>query len=189
MPHEKSCPPKQGGLGHFYWLTRRFLHSYTNTLFIPHKSTNVSSLLNHTRALVNASNDLTPTLGDLISGFDHEALVEKVVTSFGNYHLNMRFLLHVPVAWLWHLPPVRPDSCQKSHFHMRPLLRAHYRWGYQSHPQGTECWRGSSQRNDHQVTWELAQGNERLPPSPLSLLCIPLAFPALWNFSKDIVWR
>ena len=32
------------------------------------------------------------------------------VTCFGDQHVNLCFMLHVPVPLLWYLPPVQPDS-------------------------------------------------------------------------------
>lgn len=42
-------------------------------------------------------------------------LVEKDVTYFGDHYLNLCFLLHGPILFLRHLPPMAPESRQISH--------------------------------------------------------------------------
>ena len=67
ISNEKSCPPEQDGLGHYYCHAGGtcVIIQTDCCVFIPDESSHVSSLLNHMRTLVNTLNDLTPGLGDL----------------------------------------------------------------------------------------------------------------------------
>ena len=90
-------------------------------VFTHDESAKVSSLLNHMRTQVNALSDPTPMIPSFrimvwmvwIMG----PLAEKIVTYFGKHYPNLCFLLHVPILWLWYLPPMQPGSCQTSHLH------------------------------------------------------------------------
>ena len=81
--------------------------------YIPDESAEVSSLLNHIKTEVNVLTDLTLSPGDLINQW-FRSRVEKIITYFGNYYLDLCFLLYVPLLLLWHLPPVQPDRHQMS---------------------------------------------------------------------------
>lgn len=84
-----------------------------NVVLILVESANVSSLVSHTRTQVNALNDPTPSLGDLINQcLDHGAFGGEK-NGLGNHYLNAHFLLNVPILLLWYLPLTQTDSCPK----------------------------------------------------------------------------
>lgn len=49
-------------------------------------------------------------------------LVEKTVAYFGNYYLNLCFLLNVPLRLLWYLPPTQPECHQTVPLHASDTL-------------------------------------------------------------------
>lgn len=66
---EKSCPPKENGLGHYECLTRRHLRHYLKRMLcIPiDESVNVSSVSNHMRTYVKSLGHLTSSLWELVN--------------------------------------------------------------------------------------------------------------------------
>lgn len=80
-------------------------------MFITDESANVSSLLNHVRAQVNALSDRTPSLWDLKSVVWIMGLwAEKLVNYFGNHYLDASLLWHTPILLLQYLPPLYPAA-------------------------------------------------------------------------------
>lgn len=64
VSNEKSCPPKQHGLGHYYRLLHYPKECY---MFITKEPANVSFLLNHMKTQVNALSDPNSLLRDLVN--------------------------------------------------------------------------------------------------------------------------
>ena len=102
-----------------------------------------------------------------------EALMEKVVTDFRSYCLNLCFLLHVPVLLLWHLHPIQLDIHQMSHSHASKTSC----W-----PHRTHCRRGVHVGGGHQkmwvtrlLNWSLTtKGSSSIPLSLECTFCLPL---------------